>query len=237
MMLNALGIRTVMCTGDGEGTAQAVGRALGVSEIQAKLRPSDKVDEVIKLKGEKGNRTSVGMVGDGVNDAPALAAADIGIAMGATGTVVAMETADVALMDTDLRKLAKAVRLGRQCVNTIRQNIAFAIVSKIAVIAVTFTGHSALWIAIVCDVGAMLIVTLNGMRVLGSPLKKRAHSHGSHSHSHDHGHSHEHGHSHDSHDHASCNSHGHAGDHGSCFGGAAVSTVPAAAPSSCGACV
>jgi Cd2+/Zn2+-exporting ATPase len=214
MMLNALGVRTVMCTGDGEGTAQAVGRALGVSEIRSKLRPSDKVDEVKLLKGEK-TGTAVGMVGDGVNDAPALAAADIGIAMGATGTVVAMETADVALMDTDLRKLAKAVRLGRQCANKIRQNIAFSLVSKVAVIALTLTGHSALWIAIVCDVGAMLIVTLNGMTVLGSPVKRLAQAHGSHDHSRDHSHCHDHGDSHDHSDHDHGNSHDHSDhDHG-----------------------
>ena len=182
-MLKKLGVDVIMCTGDSANCAHSVARQLGVTTVRSDLLPGDKVDEVTRLKapsasggtgccGGKPRATAVGMVGDGVNDAPALAAADVGIAMGVTGTVVAMETADVALMDTDLRKLAKGIRIGRMASRKIKENVAISLVTKLAVIVLTLMGHSILWVAIVSDVGAMLVVTLNGMTLLGKPNKK-----------------------------------------------------------------
>jgi len=184
--LRALGLRTIMLTGDNEGSARAVQKVVGVSDVRARLLPQDKVNHLKLLRSDrelveragccsgscKQKYAVVGMVGDGVNDAPALALATVGIAMGATGTVVAMETADVALMDTDLRKVAKAVRLGRMASRTILQNVVFAIVTKLAVFVAAFCGYAHLWLAIATDVGAMIVVTLNGVSMLGRPKRK-----------------------------------------------------------------
>ncbi|MFC2029787.1 heavy metal translocating P-type ATPase, partial [Chloroflexota bacterium] len=162
--LENLGIeRTVMLTGDNEVTAQAIGQAAGVSDVRASLLPQQKVDAIEALLEEHG---SVAMVGDGVNDAPALARATVGIAMGAAGSDTALETSDVALMADDLSKLPFAVQLSRNTRGIIRQNVALSLGIKALFLALALSGVATLWMAVFADMGASLIVTLNGMRLL-----------------------------------------------------------------------
>jgi Cd2+/Zn2+-exporting ATPase len=155
---------TVMLTGDNPTVAEAIGRQLDVDEVRASLLPADKVTAIRELIAAHGD--TVAMVGDGVNDAPALAAATVGIAMGAGGTAQALETADVALMGDDLSQLPAAVRLGRRAVQTIRFNIWFALIIKAVFLLAAFFGVATLWMAVFADMGASLLVTLNGMRLL-----------------------------------------------------------------------
>lgn len=155
---------TVMLTGDNATVAGAIGQALGVDQVRAGLLPEDKVaaiQELVELHGD-----SVAMIGDGVNDAPALAAASVGIAMGAGGTAQALETADVALMADDLGQLAPAIRLGRAAAGTIRFNVWFALGIKALFLIAALFGVATLWMAVFADMGASLLVTLNGMRLL-----------------------------------------------------------------------
>ncbi|RLC98659.1 MAG: cadmium-translocating P-type ATPase [Chloroflexi bacterium] len=161
--LRALGdIRTLMLTGDGPTVAKAIGRQVGVDDVRAGLLPEDKVAAIRELAA---GETGVAMVGDGVNDAPALAQATVGIAMGGAGSAQAMETADVVLMGDDLRQLPFIVRLSRSTRRTIRANIAFALAIKAAVFVLAVVGVATLWMAILADVGASLAVILNGMRL------------------------------------------------------------------------
>lgn len=162
--LHELGIeKTIMLTGDNSGTAKAIGREAGVSEIESELLPEDKLSFIKELQ-KKHNK--VAMVGDGINDAPALAAATIGIAMGGAGTDTALETADIALMADDLKKLPFTIKLSRQTLSIIKQNITFAIGVKLFALLLVIPGWLTLWIAIFADMGATLIVTLNGLRLL-----------------------------------------------------------------------
>jgi Cd2+/Zn2+-exporting ATPase len=162
--LRRLGVRrTLMLTGDNRATARAVAAALGVDEVRAELLPEGKVAAVRELAARHGG---VAMVGDGVNDAPALAAATVGIAMGAAGTDVALETADVALMSDDLSRLPAAVRLSRRVGGIVRQNILFALLVKVVFIALTPLGFTSLWLAVAADMGASLLVIFNGLRAL-----------------------------------------------------------------------
>lgn len=162
--LKQVGVQhTVMLTGDNATVAQAVGNSLGVDDIRAGLLPADKLSAVQNLMGEF---DSVAMVGDGINDAPALAAASLGIAMGGAGTAQALETADVALMADDLSQLPVAIQLGRKALRTIRFNIWFALVIKAVFLVAAFFGVATMWMAVIADMGASLFVTLNGMRLL-----------------------------------------------------------------------
>ncbi|MHB1293704.1 MAG: heavy metal translocating P-type ATPase [Anaerolineae bacterium] len=162
--LRAEGIsRVVMLTGDNAAVAQDMATQTGLDEFRAGLLPADKVQAVVDLEERYGR---VAMVGDGVNDAPALAKASVGIAMGAAGTDAALETADVALMGDDLSRLPFAIRLSRRTLRIVRTNIAFALAFKALFLALAVAGVATLWMAVVADTGASLLVTLNGMRML-----------------------------------------------------------------------
>lgn len=160
--LHALGIRTLMLTGDNPHTAQAIGTQVGITEVRGNQLPQDKLAAVTELA----SRGVVGMVGDGINDAPALARADIGFAMGALGTDTAIETADVALMDDDLNKLTAFVRLSRATHRVLVQNIVLAISIKVVFLALAIGGLGTMWMAVFADVGASLLVVGNGLRIL-----------------------------------------------------------------------
>ena len=152
-----------LLTGDRAATAMEVGRLVGADESFGDLMPQDKVAHVCRLRDRFG---AVAMVGDGINDAPALAAADVGIAMGVSGTDVAIETADVALMTSDLSAVPHAVRIGRAAIRNIRVNVALALGLKVAFVALAAAGMATLWMAVLADTGASLLVTANSLRLL-----------------------------------------------------------------------
>jgi Cd2+/Zn2+-exporting ATPase len=155
--------RIVMLTGDNAATARALAREIGVDEVRAELLPADKVAAVDDLRRTYG---AVAMVGDGVNDAPALAAADVGIAMGAAGSDAALETADIALMADELLKLPYTVRLSRATLRNIRTNVAISLALKVGFLGLAVFGLATLWMAVVADTGASLLVIANGLRLL-----------------------------------------------------------------------
>ncbi|WP_158230999.1 heavy metal translocating P-type ATPase [Rhodopirellula bahusiensis] len=164
--LHQVGIkRIVMLTGDNEGTAKAIGKESGIDEVHAELLPEDKVAEVEELVSRYEH---VAMIGDGVNDAPALARASLGLAMGAAGSDAAIETADIALMSDDLSKLPWLIEHSRRTLSVIRQNIWFSLAIKALFVVLTLAGVASLWAAIAADMGASLLVIANGLRLLRS---------------------------------------------------------------------
>jgi Cd2+/Zn2+-exporting ATPase len=163
-LLHDVGIEhVVMLTGDNEGTARAIAKEAGIDEVQAELLPEDKVKAIELLVARY---THVAMIGDGVNDAPALARASLGLAMGAAGSDAAIETADIALMSDDLSKLPWLIQHSRRTLRIIRQNIGFSLAVKALFVVLTFAGYSSLWAAIAADMGASLLVIANGLRLL-----------------------------------------------------------------------
>jgi Cu+-exporting ATPase len=156
-------IRIVMLTGDNRTTAEAIARQLGITDVEAEVLPDQKAEIVRKLKAEG---RIVAMAGDGVNDAPALARADIGIAMGAAGSDAALETADVALMADELLKIPYALRLSRATLTNIKLNLFIAIALKAAFVLAALSGTATLWMAVLADTGASVIVVANALRLL-----------------------------------------------------------------------
>jgi Cd2+/Zn2+-exporting ATPase len=161
--LKKLGVKTMMLTGDNEHTAKAIAEQVGVDDLKGNLLPEDKlrIVEQLEAKGYK-----VGMVGDGINDAPALAKANVGFAMAGNGTDTAIETADVALMDDDLRKIPRFIGLSKSTYAILVQNITFALAVKAVFFALTFMGMATMWMAVFADVGVALVVVANGLRAM-----------------------------------------------------------------------
>lgn len=158
--------RTVMLTGDRQGVAQKVAADLGVDEVHAELLPADKVDQVEALLAAKSEKEKLAFVGDGINDAPVLRRADVGIAMGAMGSDAAIEAADIVLMDDDPLKIAKAIKISRKTLRIVYQNIVFAIGIKGICLVLSAVGLANMWLAIFADVGVMVIAVINAIRAL-----------------------------------------------------------------------
>ena len=158
--------KTVMLTGDAKAVAEQAAKALGIDEVYSELLPGDKVDKVETLLKQKTEKEKLAFVGDGINDAPVLTRADIGIAMGALGSDAAIEAADVVLMDDDPLKISKAIKISRKCLNIVYQNITFALVIKFGCLALGAVGVANMWFAIFADVGVMILAVLNAIRAL-----------------------------------------------------------------------
>ena len=158
--------KTVMLTGDAKRVAESVAAELGVDEVRSELLPAGKVEQVEKLLAAKGRNDKLAFVGDGINDAPVLTRADIGIAMGAMGSDAAIEAADVVLMDDDPLQIARAIRISRKCIGIVKQNIVFSLVVKFACLALVALGVANMWAAIFADVGVMVLAVLNAIRAL-----------------------------------------------------------------------
>lgn len=165
--LKKCGVReTVMLTGDAEKVAESVATSLGIDRVYSELLPGDKVDKVEELIKNKGDKSKLAFVGDGINDAPVLSRADIGIAMGAMGSDAAIEAADIVLMDDDPLKIAKAIKISRKCLRIVYENIVFAIGIKLACLLLVAIGSANMWLAIFADVGVMILAVLNAIRAL-----------------------------------------------------------------------
>ena len=158
--------KTVMLTGDTKRVAEAVAAELGVDEVRSDLLPADKVSKVEELLTCQHGKAKLAFVGDGINDAPVLSRADIGIAMGAMGSDAAIEAADIVLMDDEPLQIAKAIKISRKCIGIVYQNIVFALVIKFACLALVAIGVADMWAAIFADVGVMVLAVLNAIRAL-----------------------------------------------------------------------
>jgi Cd2+/Zn2+-exporting ATPase len=159
--LKALGITPVMLTGDNQATATAIAHEAGIAEARGNLLPEDKLEAIKALQA---STAMTAMTGDGINDAPALAQADIGVAMGAAGTDTAMEAADVVVMNDDLRRIAETVRLSKSTHAVLWQNIALALGIKAVFLVLAVFGNASMWMAVFADMGASLLVVVNGLR-------------------------------------------------------------------------
>ena len=169
--LKAEGIRkTVMLTGDNRTTANGVAKAIGIDEVYSELLPGDKVEKIEEIMADRtSGKDAVAFVGDGINDAPVLSRADIGIAMGAMGSDAAVEAADIVLMDDDTRKVSEAIKISKKCMRIVRQNIVFAIGVKVACLILGAVGLANMWLAIFADVGVLILAVLNAIRILVVP--------------------------------------------------------------------
>ena len=155
-----------MLTGDAKSVAEKVAADLGIDEVRSELLPGDKVARVEELLKAKSSKAKLAFAGDGINDAPVLSRADIGIAMGAMGSDAAIEAADVVLMDDDLMKIAKGIKISRKCLAIVYENITFALVVKAVCLALGVLGKANMWLAIFADVGVTVIAVLNAIRAL-----------------------------------------------------------------------
>ena len=158
--------KTVMLTGDSKKVADKVATEIGIDMVRSELLPGDKVEQVEKLLAEKGDKEALAFVGDGINDAPVLSRADIGIAMGSMGSDAAIEAADIVLMDDDITKIASIVKISRKTLRIVRQNIVFALAVKALVLILGALGMANMWEAVFADVGVSVIAILNSMRAL-----------------------------------------------------------------------